>query len=274
MSSYTCDFCSKSFTLKKTLKFHIENSKKCISTRSSQSIYCMWCSSPFQHRNMLERHYKECQTNKEIVYSNLLEKYKNKDEEHKKYIEEYKEIIKDKENQIKELQSGLFKLANKTSTTINNSIYNVNLVCDKPLVLTSERVLNILVSKCNKRHILNGEYGIAELIVNHICRNDLGNLCIECTDVKRKNLRYIDELGVQQTVSMNDFISIIKGHLMKFRKHTVYKNIVNELREESWNEATAGSSKFFKPGKECKKYIIERTYKDSPNQLLTYNLSN
>ena len=267
-----CEFCNKTFSMRKTLLAHVRSSKRCIEKRNSIKIICTWCSKNFDSNTSLIQHYKICDTNKEMLYTTALITI----EQHKKKEEEYKEEIKENKEKIKELEDKLFKIANKTKTTINTNttINNVTLTCDKPLVLSSERILNILITKCEKEHILRGENGVAEIIVNYICRNELGNLCIECTDVKRKSLRYIDEYGIQQSLTIDKFIGIIKACLNDFRKHNVFKSLANKLKDGCLVESSIGIKNFFSPGKDCKKYIIDKTYKDSPNQLLTHTLDN
>jgi hypothetical protein len=266
---HVCYNCGAQLKTRRTYLQHIKTSKKCKSVSSFETIKCMWCSSIYNNKNSLETHYKTCQANKEVIYTKLLEQMEKMEKDYKEQIEKREQEYKE---HIKELEDKLFKLANKSKTTINSTtINNVNLICDKPLILSEERIMNILQTKCTREHIFNGELGVGQLIIEHICRNDAGKLCLECTDIKRKNLRYIDENGIQQTISMDKFMNVINKCLLEFRKTPKSKSLTNGVTDKQ-DIFMEGMRDFFKLDKpDCCKYIVDRTYKDSPLELLTSN---
>jgi hypothetical protein len=94
---YSCDFCDIKFSLKRTLATHLKTSKRCISKRPNIDIRCIWCNGTFITKEEIDKHYKKCEADKNILYIKLIEENKTKDiilKEKDKEIERLSNIIK------------------------------------------------------------------------------------------------------------------------------------------------------------------------------------
>ena len=102
---FKCEFCKATFALKRTLATHLKTSKKCIRNRPKFNLNCLWCKSIFNSKDNLEKHHKNCEADKNILYIQSLEEVKNKDN-----------IIKEKEKEIERLNNIIKEVIGK----INN----------------------------------------------------------------------------------------------------------------------------------------------------------
>jgi exonuclease VII large subunit len=234
---FKCNFCNASFSSKKTLTFHIKSNKKCIVNRPVLNISCIWCNTTFLTKDDLVKHHKICVVDKETIYAITLEQNKQLQEKIntlEEHIEEkIEKQIKEKEEQIKDLQEKLYNLANK-STTTNNTTYNVTLNCDKPLLLAKERVSSLMVQHCNISYLKNGGKGIAQWFLKYVCVNDKGNICLECTDKRRKTFKYIDVNDKLVTKSGEELADIVDSCKEDFKKCSHFKEYEKEYFDKQY----------------------------------------
>jgi len=212
---YVCKYCNSTFSLKRTLKIHLKNSKKCISNRSI-SLSCIWCSSQFNIKEDLDKHYNKCNADKNLLYKEALNEVnilKIKEKEYKEQIEnkkielndiidkQVKRIVDIKDKEIERLELIIQGLISKVKHSIDTpSNYNKNLVCSKPLTLDFDNIKSLTSNITFK-----GEK-LAIWFVENICKNNEGKISIQCTDKKRKTFKYIDE---------DDSLKVIKGECIE-----------------------------------------------------------
>ena len=275
-SVFSCDFCSSTFTLKRNLVQHIKTSKKCISNRPKIDIKCIWCKGTFITGELLEKHHKKCDVNKEIEYVKVIEELKHRDI----IIKERGHTISDKDKEIERLNSIIKDLTCKikgdttTNNTINNPVtYNITLNCAKPLLLSKSRIIKIMNETCVPRYIRNGQEGLAEWFLNDVCRNDNSDIAIECTDKQRKKFRYEDENDTPKEISGVNLVDLLRDCIHPFKKTTYYHQAKQEAQDNLQNDNYDGTlnkiEEFEKPGTKFINYLIDKTHISSSNCLLT-----
>jgi hypothetical protein len=274
-SDLTCNFCNSSFTLKRNLVQHLKTSKRCISKRPRVDIRCIWCKGTFVTGELLEKHYKKCDINKEIEHVKVLEELKHKN----MIIKENENVKKEKGKEIERLNDIIKDLTGKikgdtTNNTINNPItYNITLNCAKPLLLSKDRIIKLMNNTCIPRYIRNGQEGLADWFLNDVCRNDNSDIAIECTDKQRKKFRYEDENDIPKEISGIDLVDLLKDCIQPFKKSTYYHQAKQEGQDNKENYDYNGTLKrieeFEKPGTKFLNYLIDKTHINSSNCLLT-----
>jgi len=211
-----CEFCKKSFVSNSSLNNHKATAKYCLKIQgklnSETYFYCEPCEKTFTTKHRFNTHKEGCRkikneeiNNKEKEIKFILEQ---KDNEIKNLKEELikKEIllissekqIQKQEEQIKDLQDRLERMGTKAiekPTTTNNTTTNntkINLV---PFDLTNEYVSNIITSKFNDVHVLEGVHGLAKFVKDKIITLEDGTLVYRCFDTSRQIFKYQDKNG-------------------------------------------------------------------------------
>jgi hypothetical protein len=210
-----CEFCKKTFANNSSLNVHQTSAKYCLKIQGKMkeenkttNFECSFCKKMFKLKHHLTQHILSC-------------KNKNKDTEIKKnskeQIKELKEqliranIIMEKQEQqlekqennykqqISELQKIIERMGTKAiekpTTTNNNTTNNntkINLV---PFDLTNEYVSNIITSKFNDVHVLEGVHGLAKFVKDKIITLEDGTLVYRCFDTSRQIFKYQDKNG-------------------------------------------------------------------------------
>lgn len=277
---FRCDFCQSKFKDTSKLNRHIKTNKKCLSTRRDIKFSCPWCNEEFISNIYLEKHSYKCQVNKDTAYLLLLEKCKEKDrqlEDKYKHLEEkdrqLEEIKREKDRQleekdkmIKDLQDKLYALANtsKTTTVNNGNTYNVTLKCGKPLILSKKRFLSLLKRTCNEIYVKQGEIGLAKWFMKYACRNTEDEISIQCTDLRRGVLKFINEEGVIKQISTKYLQNFMNKCLIEYSKTDECKLIRNKIADLCADTTdftyTQKFSEFMNPQRKFINYILEETY--------------
>jgi hypothetical protein len=254
-----CDFCGTSFKDTSSLNRHIKTNKKCLSKRPDIKIDCVWCKEGFLSKIYLEKH--NCSANKEALYLSLSEKYNELEKQ-------FKTTLEDKDRQIKDLQEKLFLIANKpTTTNVNNNsttTYNVTLECGKPMSFSVDKMVNLLQKTCNINYVLEGETGLGKWVIDHGCRNDDGELCIQTTDKNRGVIKYIDEKDKIQRLEKEQFIDFFTKTLTKYNNTTeageIKKQILDMWEKYHGNE-TAMYIEFISPKNKFFRHVMKESHK-------------
>ncbi len=277
---FRCDFCQSKFKDTSKLNRHIKTNKKCLSTRPNIKFSCLWCNEEFISNIYLEKHSTKCQVNKDTAYVLLLEKIKEKDrnledkdkqiEEKDRQLEEIKrekdKQLEEKDKMIKDLQDKLYALANtsKTTTVNNGNTYNVTLKCGKPLVLSKKRFLSLLKRTCNENYVKQGETGLAKWFMKHGCRNNEDEISIQCTDLRRGVLKFINEEGETKQISTKFLQSFMNKCLTEYSKTDQCKLIRNKIADLCTQTIdftySQNFSEFMNPQRKFINYILEETY--------------
>jgi hypothetical protein len=115
--SNSCEFCSSTFSNKKSLLYHQKNTKYCLQVRgSSTSFRCKVCSKELSEKRQLEKHEEKCglaqktESQAEIILklTQELEVAKQMSEKSEKL---FRDQLSQKDQQIKELQNKLENIA-------------------------------------------------------------------------------------------------------------------------------------------------------------------
>jgi hypothetical protein len=248
-----CEFCNSSFSRNDVLLKHIKTNKKCLNSRPKIDIKCLWCGEIFLTKDKLEKHTSKCGIDKEVFVTSILEKNKALEQQ----LEDKNKQLEDKDNQIKDLQDKVFKLANKTS----NTTYNITLNCDKPLLLSKERVTELMWRYLTIDKMKNGGNGYGHWFLKHVAINDKGKISIECTDKSRKIFKYIDDGDNIITKEGKEIAELIRtcyqesGFLDNSPQGLEYQKYIEEYND------TEGFFKFTVFQKDFINYIAEQTHK-------------
>ncbi len=257
-----CDFCQARFNDKSNLIRHIKTNKKCLSKRAEIKINCIWCNEEFISNIYLEKHSTKCKVNKDTAYVLLLEKFKEKD----RNLEYKDKQLEEKDKMIKDLQDKLYALANtsKTTTVNNGNTYNVTLKCGKPLVLSKKRFLSLLKRTCNENYVKQGETGLAKWFMKHGCRNNEDEISIQCTDLRRGVLKFINEEGETKQISTKFLQSFMNKCLTEYSKTDQCKLIRDKIADICAETIdftySQNFSEFMNPQRKFINYILEETY--------------
>ena len=263
MEQFVCEFCGGEFSRNNNLTKHLKTSKKCLESRPKIDIKCVWCEEVFLSKDRLEKHSSKCGIDKEIAFITILEKNKALTEEKNKLLEDKNKQLEEKDKHIKDLEEKLFKLANKTSTTNNNTTYNITLNCDKPLLLSKDRVTELMWRHLTVEDMKLGGGGYCRWFLKHVAVNEKGNITIECTDKNRKIFKYIDEGDKLVTKDGEEIVDLIKkcysssGFLDQSDQGIEYYKYVKDIND------TQNFTDFTNFKKVFLKRLSEETYKDN-----------
>jgi hypothetical protein len=246
-----CDYCNKEFKTNSSLNLHIKTAKYCLKIQNEiatqKSInQCQSCLKNFITTKSLKEHLKLC-----IVdlydFNNKInkntEKFKeqlnNQEEKFKEQLnnqeEKYTEQLFKYEQQIKELQKTIEILSLRaidkhtiTNNTTNNKILNII----SPLDFTSKEHLKNKINDSYKLdYIFSGQKGIAKFAVDHILKDEEGNLKYVCTDPSRQIFKYKDESGELRK-------DIEAKKLTNFLVEGGIKDKACDIMNEWWTEET------------------------------------
>jgi hypothetical protein len=264
---FSCEFCGSKFSHNYNLTKHLKTSKKCLESRPKIDIKCIWCEEVFLTKDKLEKHSSKCGIDKENSFISILEK--NKALEY--ILEEKNKLLSDKDTRIKELEEKVFALANKTSTT-NNTTYNITLNCDKPLMLSKERVTDLMWKYLTVHNMLAGGLGYGVWFLKYVAINDKGNICIECTDKNRKIFKYIDEGDKLVTKEGREIAELIRecyqksGFLTKSPQGIEFLDFTSDCYN-SQNASIINDFNNFQ--KAFIRHLVEQTHKSNLTTLIT-----
>lgn len=183
-----CEFCTKIFKNKTTLKNHQKTAKYCLEIQDANKIEinklsCKYCCKKISENRQLQKHELKCGTNaQKINIDFLLQELSNKN----KIIEELKLEL---ENERKDKVDRLERLASiKSSNNYNIKTLNKNNILNSLKILDLQH-LTEHAKKLTIDHIKKGREGIIdhakEVFKDRACR----------TDISRKNLKLKNKDG-------------------------------------------------------------------------------
>jgi hypothetical protein len=266
-SNITCNVCYKDYTSQSTLNRHIRLKHSSVET-TNEMKQCIWCKNRYDN---IKIHLKRCKEDKDSIHSHTLGILELKEKE----IEELKK-------QRDDLQYNLFKLADKTTNTINTTYNNTILNCDKPLILDKEYVQEKLNEYCGISFLKRGGEGMCDWFLESVCTNDSGNLCIECVDKNRKRFKFEDENEKMNEISGKEIVDLIKSCFPNFKSTLHYKSFLQEI-EELCNRNYSPEESSLRKYEYLKKLefmhtdfvnrLVDKTHKDSFRSLLKNNIT-
>jgi hypothetical protein len=202
--SNTCEFCSSTFSNKKSLIYHQKNAKYCLQARgSSTSFRCRVCSKELSEKRQLEKHEEKCGlAQKTESQGETILKLTQELEVAKQMSSLFQTQLAQKDEQIKELQNKLENIAiqgvkKSTSTSItNNQIINNLIPITDDHLKEQSRFLTL-------DHIKQGAVGYANFACEHALKDR-----VACTDLSRRKIKYKNPEG--QLVSDPEMMVISK----------------------------------------------------------------
>ena len=225
---FKCKHCKKILSTKQSLKNHInccyekkDREFKELKERTDLEFKELKERTDLEFKELKERtdrEFKELKGLKEQTDKKLFEKDKvlikvntqleNLKEQLEKQEENYKE-------QIKDLQDKLDRIANKaidrptnnvTNTTTNN---NLNIMTSMDFD-NMETIKDAIDTKLNANHIVDGQRGLAQFLVDAILKDSEGHLKYKCTDSSRGIFKFLNSEGeINKDVDAKKLISYI-----------------------------------------------------------------
>jgi hypothetical protein len=219
MNTFECEFCKSNFSTKSNLSNHKRRTKKCLMIQNNINnknlFHCYSCGKDFTSKQNMLDHSSNCK----VKYTFLEQKYillEKKYEIVKIIIDEKDKQIQKQDEQIKILQkqlSNIAEIGTKKNTTINNNhiklkqnIINKLSVFD----ITKEKIKEIVNEKFTENHLHNPETrNVAIFAVEHILKDENGQLKMVCTDTSRKMFACKDENGnIYKDPNANSFTNM------------------------------------------------------------------
>ena len=232
-----CNFCNKKFSTLSSLNNHKATAKYCLKIQNKDVKFkCLECEKTFTTNNSLTEHKKICKkittklSSKDILIAkqeSIIEQLEKQDKLYKEQLQKqedvYKEQLQKQQEQISELQKIIERMGttaiSKPTTTNNN---NTKILLLAPLDLSHERISNIVSTKLNSDHIVDGIAGLAKFVTNEIIKDENGTLLYNCVDSSRQMFKYKNEKGdVVKDKNANKLIGAIQPAL-KEKTHNLY----------------------------------------------------
>ena len=201
---FKCEYCNKILSTKRNLDTHLSS---CVEKKDQEII---------EKDNEIEIRDKEIiEKDKIIIKINIqLENFIEQEKVHKDQIEKqeelykeqlekqeelYKEQLEKQEEQIKDLQNKLEKLASKAierPTTVTNTTTNNNLNITSSLDFDNLDIIrDAIQNRLNVNHVVDGQKGLAQFVVDTILTDEDGKLLYVCTDPSRQIFKYKNGAG-------------------------------------------------------------------------------
>jgi hypothetical protein len=201
---FKCEYCEKILSTKRNLDTHLTS---CVEKKDQEII---------EKDNEIQIRDKEIiEKDKIIIKINIqLENFIEQEEIHREQLEKqekvhkdqiekqeeiYREQLEKQEEQIKDLQNKLEKLANKAierPTTVTNTTTNNNLNITSSLDFDNLDIIrDAIQNRLNVNHVVDGQKGLAQFVVDTILTDEDGKLLYVCTDPSRQIFKYKNGAG-------------------------------------------------------------------------------
>lgn len=287
-SENNCEYCDKKFATKQTKDRHIKICKIYLKNKEEENkkkeeeliIRFKEEINNFKEEiQQLKNKEEEYKKNEKDFIIRLNEEYTKKETE---LINKFKEEIYELKIKIAKLESeneiykshsetssrNIVDIAMQPTTTNNNNSGNSSNTTYKnkitiPLDLrdpeTISEVQNKLKINLKKEHILDGQRGVAKLVVNHLLLGDEGkNNKYVCTDFSRSNFKYIDKNGNTQVDNGGKNLTNLVYEGVKEEVYDIAKVMMNNEDDEiKFDMITKGVIDFKKLKEDNTKFINE-----------------
>ena len=244
-----CEFCKKTFSSKSNLVAHQKSTKYCLELqgKTNNDFVCQYCSRTFTLYKTLSEHINVCKkkqikeeeekTNEYEKMIKKLEKYEGIEkrlEDKNKENKQLKEKIADQKDYIAKLETKLEKFEDivlsksdkkqyTTNTTTNNTTNNI--VINNSLNLNDiEKMNSFLDEKLDKEVLAGGQKSFALLMSSTMLKDKY-----KCVDPSRQNFEFTNELGeIERDVKAKKLTTaIIKSNI---------RSRAGEKGEELWKK--------------------------------------
>jgi hypothetical protein len=210
---FKCGFCNKTLSTKRNLESHLIccNQRK---DKENKELSDKEINVLKETNKRTEKEIQELSKLNEIKDKELVEKDKiiiklnTQIEQLEKQEENYKE-------QLSDLQNKLEKIANKAidrpTTVVSNTTTNNNLNIMSSIDFNDlENIKYLIENKLNVNHVVDGQKGIAQFVVDSFLKDEEGNLKYKCTDSSRSIFKYKNSEGeINKDIEAKKLISFI-----------------------------------------------------------------
>ncbi len=254
-----CGYCKKEFQSKSSLNLHIKKAKYCLkiqnelgfindnSDNSNNKQYkCFGCDKFLSYKKNLITHLEKCTTlyDLNLIKNDVLENLENEikilennlKKSKDKLLDQEKEImILVKENNVLKGENNILKSDHecvqniaKQPKNVTNKILNIIPWLD---FTNKEDIKNKIKDNYKIDYIFSGQKGIAKFAVDHILKDEEGNLKYVCTDPSRQIFKYKDSSGeVRKDVEAKKLTNfLVEGGI---------KDKACDIMNEWWTEET------------------------------------
>ena len=239
-----CEHCKKVFKTKSSLNYHKNKAKYCLSiqeknTETTNILFkCQFCNKNLSSKRNLDSHLNCCSQKKEkerkeqelreindriqrelsqlkednllIEKDRIIVKINTQLENYKEQLEKQEENYRE---QIKDLQDKLDRIANKAidrpANTVTTTTNNLNIMTSMDFD-NLEILKDAIDNNFNANHVVDGQRGLAQFLVDTILKDPDGNLKYKCTDPSRSIFRFLNSKGeIHKDVDANKLITYI-----------------------------------------------------------------
>lgn len=226
-----CEFCKKTLSNKGSLVQHQKTAKYCLQIQGkiNDKYICVFCNTNYTTKQHLINHEKKCKDNNiEIFKSSIL---KNREYETKiKDLESENLLLKGAIKVYEKNQECLHEIAKnpKTTKTTNNTTNNTKILSiQTPLDFDNkEKIQNIINDKYNSSYLHDGQKGVAKFAVEHILKDEQGDLSYICTDPSRYVFKYKDiNGGLVKDLEAKKLTNALIDNGLKHKSHNMFINL-------------------------------------------------
>jgi len=258
MDQMNCEHCNTIFKTKSALNYHKNNAKYCLTIQKEKNetvvvvvkekkFKCEYCEKVLSNKQNLLYHINCCYKKKDKELNELKERSEKELNELKErsdreliekdkiivkantQIENYKDQEENYKEQIKCLQDKLDRIANKaidrpTTSVSNTTNNNLNITTSMDFD-NYETLKDAIDTKLNANHIVDGQRGLAQFLVDAILKDSEGNLKYKCTDPSRSIFRFLNSKGeIHKDVDAKKLISYLVNGGIKGKSIEIANN--------------------------------------------------
>jgi hypothetical protein len=163
---------------------HKLTAKYCLSIQNPRRLNnentCEFCSKSFSTKKYLHTHKIICKGKKDLDITSLVH-------------ENEKLTIRNAELEainkvLLRSQACVEEIAKQPKMTTNKTTNKVSILT--PLDLSTDRLKELVEANFTSSHLLEGQKGVARFTIEHVIRNEEGNLQYICTDPARHTFRF------------------------------------------------------------------------------------
>jgi hypothetical protein len=229
--SLMCNYCNKNFSTKSNLNHHQKTAKFCLNSQgiNDNTFKCSYCLKILSTNSRLNTHLSICKKkieeerklkeNEKIKkkennyklkeYENKLKEYESKlkEKEHgeikfkesetklKEYISKLEELLKQANQTIHDIAKQPKTIQTNTNSNNDNRIKTQNNLSQVFDINDVKKISDVLINHLTPDVLSKGQKGVAEMLKEHLLKNEKGELIYECTDVSRQKFEFINTYG-------------------------------------------------------------------------------
>lgn len=246
-----CEFCSTTFTTKRSLKHHQNNTKYCLVLQAS---FCEYCKKQVPKQQLTEHHQK-CIDRIPFLL---------------KEIDDKNAIIDEKNAIIEDFKNRLERIASKPKTTNNNNNNNVSIDLSM-LVLHRNEIMKTINDRFTYEYFIDGQKGVANFAVDHILTSPEGKLLYRCTDPSRRIFIYKDENGnIHKDINSRNLASCLYEGVYP-KSQNIYNNRCKDASQEHIKVYSESLTDIYRLKDDPKKFSQHLTVQTTSDNMLTFH---